>query len=241
MNEWRFNNNRTRECWTLIIVFQTKNNPENTFILFIFRVCKFWRGEKKRRKYTNCRFNLAFCISKFLRYRLIGWTMETYVYILYLLLLNLSPPRIFAFLLCLSSTDVLRIHHKMIQLPSLPLVVYQFCSREVRLRCICIRNYFLGKGFLHKLKHRIKLFRPMQQRVKLTCKYSNHNGNYNNKLGIFLKIVHCFTWTFHSYKHYTDKSCNVSSNVLHSDLGLYPTNYIYNKKRPIIILYKTQG
>ena len=31
---------------TLIIAFQTKNTPENTFILFIFRVYKFWRGEK---------------------------------------------------------------------------------------------------------------------------------------------------------------------------------------------------
>ena len=43
VNEWRFN--IYRECWTLIIAFQTKNTPKNTFILFIFHVFKFWRGE----------------------------------------------------------------------------------------------------------------------------------------------------------------------------------------------------
>ena len=32
---------------TIIISFQTKYTPGNKFILFIFRVCKFWRGEKK--------------------------------------------------------------------------------------------------------------------------------------------------------------------------------------------------
>ena len=35
--------------WTIFIVFQKRKTPENTFILFIFHVCKFWRGEKNRR------------------------------------------------------------------------------------------------------------------------------------------------------------------------------------------------
>ena len=37
-----------------------KNTPQNTFILFIFRVCKFWRGEKNRQ-------NTAYAASKVLR------------------------------------------------------------------------------------------------------------------------------------------------------------------------------
>ena len=44
-NDWRFN--IYRECWTLIFAFSTKNTPENKFILCIFSVRKFWRGEKK--------------------------------------------------------------------------------------------------------------------------------------------------------------------------------------------------
>ena len=88
----------------------------------------------------------------------------------------------------------------MIQLLSLALVVYQFCSREVRLRCICIRSYFPGKGFLHTLKHRIKCFWPMQQWAKHTCIYSNHKENSYNKPGINVVLknfqflfVHVFT------------------------------------------------
>ena len=48
MNEWKFN--IFREFWTLNIAFQTKNTPENTFILFIFRARIFMRGEKKETK-----------------------------------------------------------------------------------------------------------------------------------------------------------------------------------------------
>ena len=88
----------------------------------------------------------------------------------------------------------------MIQLLSLSLAVYQFCSIEVRLRCICIRSYFPGKGFLHTLKHRIKCFWPMQQWAKHTCIYSNHKENSNNKPGINVALknfhflfVHVFT------------------------------------------------
>ena len=53
-NDWRFN--IYRECWTLIFAFSTKNTPENMFILCIFSVRKFWRGEKKT-KISQCRFN----------------------------------------------------------------------------------------------------------------------------------------------------------------------------------------
>ena len=45
VNEWRWKINYI--CWTLIIAFHTINNPENVFILFIFRVCTFWKGEKR--------------------------------------------------------------------------------------------------------------------------------------------------------------------------------------------------
>ena len=38
---------------TIIISFQTKYTPGNKFILFIFRVCKFWRGEKKDENTAN--------------------------------------------------------------------------------------------------------------------------------------------------------------------------------------------
>ena len=37
-----------------------ENAPENTFILFIFRVCKFWRGERKDENTANAA--LQFCI-----------------------------------------------------------------------------------------------------------------------------------------------------------------------------------
>ena len=89
----------------------------------------------------------------------------------------------------------------MIQLLSLSLAVYQFCSREVRLRCICIRSYFPGKGFLHTLKHRIKCFWPMQQWAKHTCIYSNHKENSNNKPGInvVLKNFHFFCPCFYRW------------------------------------------
>ena len=50
VNEWRFN--IYRECWTPIIAFQTKNTPENTFILFIFCVCILSFGEKKKNENT---------------------------------------------------------------------------------------------------------------------------------------------------------------------------------------------
>ena len=43
-----------------MIAFQMKNAPENTFILFIFRVCKFWRGERKDENTANAA--LKFCI-----------------------------------------------------------------------------------------------------------------------------------------------------------------------------------
>ena len=54
-NDWRFN--IYRECWILIIAFPTKKTPENTFILFIFSVRKFWRGEKKMTKISQCGLN----------------------------------------------------------------------------------------------------------------------------------------------------------------------------------------
>ena len=45
VNEWYFN--IYRESWTPFITFQTKQTPENTFILFIFHVRKFLRGGKR--------------------------------------------------------------------------------------------------------------------------------------------------------------------------------------------------
>ena len=51
VNELRIKCNIYRG-WTLIIAFQTKNTPENTIILFIFRGGKFWRGLKKKDKNT---------------------------------------------------------------------------------------------------------------------------------------------------------------------------------------------
>ena len=38
-------------------VFQTKYTPENTFILFIFRVRKFWRGENNDENTANAAIN----------------------------------------------------------------------------------------------------------------------------------------------------------------------------------------
>ena len=37
-----------------------RTTPENTFILFIFRVCKFWRGEKNDENTANAALNLYF-------------------------------------------------------------------------------------------------------------------------------------------------------------------------------------
>ena len=38
-----------RECWTIFIAYQANKTPLKAFIMFIFHVRKFWRGEKIRK------------------------------------------------------------------------------------------------------------------------------------------------------------------------------------------------
>ena len=70
-NEWSFN--IYRECWKQIIAFQTKNTPENTFILFIFCVCTLSFGEKKKNENTA---NAAVKLKRFLILIKIGRIMN---------------------------------------------------------------------------------------------------------------------------------------------------------------------
>ena len=43
-----------RECWTVIIAFQTRNSYQKiTLILFMVRVCIFWKGKGTKDEVTN--------------------------------------------------------------------------------------------------------------------------------------------------------------------------------------------